>query len=81
MTTEREPMDMYMLGRAAHDAGKKRIPALDGLVQQEIAGMPVGTGAAEMMKRWLDGWDAANKEYNERMAELRYQPYSEGTQP
>lgn len=74
-------MDMFELGRAAHDAGKKRIPALDSLVKQEIAGMAVGTGAAGMMEQWLAGWDTAHKEYTERMEAMRYQPYTEGYRP
>lgn len=74
-------MDMFELGRAAHDAGKHRAPALDVLVQQEIAGMEVGTGAAEKMQRWLDGWDAAHRAYMERMAAMRYEPYTEGYRP
>lgn len=71
----------HELGRAAHDAGKMRSPALDALVMQELEGMPVGTGAVEILTAWTEGWDAAYKAYTERMAELRYEPYTEGGQP
>lgn len=72
---------IFNLGRAAHDAGRLRSPAMDALMMQELEGMPVGTGAAEMIQEWTDGWDAAHKTYEERMAAMRYEPYTEGTRP
>lgn len=71
----------HELGHAAHDAGKMRSPALDTLVMQELEGMPVGTGAVEILTAWTEGWDAAHKEYTDRMAELRYEPHSDRPLP
>lgn len=70
---------MEMLGRAAHDAGKMRSPSLDPLVMQELDGMPVGTGAVEILTAWTDGWDAAQRDRDERAEELRWE--SAGTLP
>lgn len=57
-------MESYFeLGFAAHDAGKLRAPALDSRVMAELTGMPVGTGAVEIMQSWLDGWDYAHTQY------------------
>ena len=75
-------MDKYFeLGQAAHDAGKFRSPALDNLMMQELEGMPVGTGAAGMLQRWTDGWDAAEDAYCARMEAMRWEPYTEGIRP
>lgn len=70
-----------LLGRAAFEAGKPRIPALDPLVRQEIEGMPVGTGAVDIFERWIEGWDAAHRRYATVMENLRYESYTEGGQP
>ena len=74
-------MNPFELGRAAHEAGKSRIPALDALMMQELVGMPVGTGAAEMLTAWTDGWDTAHEAYTDRIEAMRYEPYTDSPRP
>lgn len=55
-----QKIDFYTAGKQAFEAGKPRVPALDVTVREGINGMPVGTGAADMMMAWTQGWDVAN---------------------
>lgn len=48
------------LGRAAYAAPNPiAAPAADGNLTKWLENMPVGTGAAEMMREWQAGWNAA----------------------
>lgn len=47
------------LGRQAHRNGKMNAPALNPEVMVAIDGMPVGGGAAEIMKAYSRGYEAA----------------------
>lgn len=51
------------LGRAAYaKPNAVAAPAADGELTKLMEGMPVGTGAAEMMLEWQAGWNAAAEE-------------------
>lgn len=52
--------DWTELGREAHAMGLPRIPAADPAVAVTIADLAVGEGAADIMRAWGKGWDAAN---------------------
>jgi hypothetical protein len=47
-------------GRFAYNNGEPRVPILNRTVFEAITGLPVGDGAAEIMKAFLHGWDEAN---------------------
>lgn len=70
----------HELGRAAHEAGKVCDPRIDELLWQAVRDDPFAD-ASDAVQRWTVGWDTANRGYRDRMAELRYQPYTEGGQP
>lgn len=53
-------IDFYTLGKQAFEAGKVRVPSLDGRLMDELKGLRVGLGAADMMAAWTQGWDVAN---------------------
>lgn len=48
------------LGREAYLAGKANIPTADSEVWAAIENLPVGGGAAQIMKAWVKGWTDAN---------------------
>jgi hypothetical protein len=48
------------LGRSAYHAGSPISPALNSEIQAAVADLPVGGGAAEIMRAFVDGWTTAN---------------------
>lgn len=62
-TPRRKPQHLptwFDAGRDAFAAGLPRIPGADQRVTEALAGLPVGTGAADIMASWTSGWDTAN---------------------
>lgn len=59
MTTATQ-QDWAKLGRQAHADGRLSVPMADPAVAAAIEHLPVGGGAAEIMRAWTDGWHAAN---------------------
>jgi len=53
-------IDFRELGRQAFVAGQPSAPALNAEVRAAIDGMPVGTGAANIMRKFSAGWHEAN---------------------
>lgn len=47
-------------GAAAYADGQPAAPFLDPTVRTAIESLPVGAGAAGIMKAWLNGWHTAN---------------------
>lgn len=47
-------------GRLARTDGRMRVPSADQHVMVSLAGLPVGSGAADIFRAWLSGWDEAN---------------------
>ncbi len=62
MTEEQD--HVFEAGREAYRAGQPNAPALSEVVMDEIADMAVGTGAAEIMGRFQEGWWSAYREAN-----------------
>jgi hypothetical protein len=58
--TTSAPIDWKEVGRRAFHAGEMAAPALNRQVMDAIAGMPVGGGAADIMRAFSAGWDEAN---------------------
>jgi hypothetical protein len=48
------------LGRSAFHAGEHSAPALNPDIMAAIAGLPVGGGAANIMRAFSAGWMEAN---------------------
>lgn len=57
---DHEHVDWEAVGRQAFENGEHSAPALNATVMAHMAGMPVGTGAIEIMRAFTRGWDAAN---------------------
>lgn len=55
-----EPISYYDAGRAAFAAGLPCIPLADGIVLAAVRILPVGAGAADIMRDWTNGWTDAN---------------------
>lgn len=53
-------IDWEAVGRQAFHDGQHRAPALNETVLAHIAGLPVGGGAADIMRAFTRGWDAKN---------------------
>ncbi|MEV4209800.1 hypothetical protein [Nocardia salmonicida] len=53
------PIDWVQVGSDDHASGEPPGPALNSSVREAIAGMAVGGDAADIMRRFLDGWNQA----------------------
>ncbi|MEU6191301.1 hypothetical protein [Nocardia sp. NPDC047038] len=59
-TLDGPAIDWIQIGRDAHANGEPGIPALNQQISEALIGMPVGGDAADIMRQFLEGWNAAN---------------------
>jgi hypothetical protein len=50
------------IGRNAFLAGEPSAPILNPVIAEAVANLPVGGGAAQIMKAFVEGWHTANLE-------------------